>query len=133
MPDGKRPRVETSVSSPIDGRNIQGLTMASKNSLVWSGNHPSFTPNYEASNLLYVDQPIGTGFSYSSDKRDIRHNEGVSNDLYDFLQDIAGTLATEEAEDSAQLAKLRSALESVDHKRRKVYILVQETTFLVLF
>ncbi|KAI7993226.1 APETALA2-like protein 1 [Camellia lanceoleosa] len=94
MPDGKRPRVETSVSSPIDGRNIQGLTMASKNSSVWSGHHPSFTPNYE---------------------------------------DIAGTLATEEAEDSAQLAKLRSALESVDHKRRKVYILVQETTFLVLF
>ncbi|KAL7163596.1 hypothetical protein ACSBR2_039667 [Camellia fascicularis] len=41
----------------------------------------------KASNLLYVDQPIGTGFSYSSDKRDIRHNEeGVSNDLYDFLQ-----------------------------------------------
>lgn len=41
----------------------------------------------QASNLLYVDQPIGTGFSYSSDKRDIRHNEdGVSNDLYDFLQ-----------------------------------------------
>ncbi|XP_024025947.1 serine carboxypeptidase-like 49 isoform X2 [Morus notabilis] len=41
----------------------------------------------QASNLLYVDQPTGTGFSYSSDKRDIRHNEyGVSNDLYDFLQ-----------------------------------------------
>ncbi|EEF32785.1 serine carboxypeptidase-like [Ricinus communis] len=41
----------------------------------------------KASNLLYVDQPIGTGFSYSSDRRDIRHNEeGVSNDLYDFLQ-----------------------------------------------
>ncbi|XVE75476.1 hypothetical protein DITRI_Ditri12bG0096800 [Diplodiscus trichospermus] len=38
-----------------------------------------------ASNLLYVD-PIGTGFSYSSDRRDIRHNEDeVSNDLYDFL------------------------------------------------
>jgi len=35
-------------------------------------------------------------------------------------QDIAGTLATEEAEDAAQAAKLRSALESVDHKRRKV-------------
>lgn len=35
-------------------------------------------------------------------------------------QDIAGTLATEFAEDSAQVAKLRSALESVDHKRRKV-------------
>ncbi|KAI3520161.1 hypothetical protein L1887_09406 [Cichorium endivia] len=41
----------------------------------------------QASNLLYVDQPTGTGFSYSSDKRDIRHNEqGVSDDLYDFLQ-----------------------------------------------
>lgn len=39
------------------------------------------------SNLLYVDQPTGTGFSYSTDKRDIRHDEeGVSNDLYDFLQ-----------------------------------------------
>lgn len=35
-------------------------------------------------------------------------------------QDIAGTLATEIAEDSLQVAKLRSALESVDHKRRKV-------------
>ncbi|CAK9159679.1 unnamed protein product [Ilex paraguariensis] len=41
----------------------------------------------KASNLLYVDQPIGTGFSYTSDRRDIRHNEaGVSNDLYDFMQ-----------------------------------------------
>ncbi|KAI3748587.1 hypothetical protein L6452_11759 [Arctium lappa] len=41
----------------------------------------------QASNLLYVDQPTGTGFSYSSDKRDIRHNEqDVSDDLYDFLQ-----------------------------------------------
>ncbi|CAK9158055.1 unnamed protein product [Ilex paraguariensis] len=36
------------------------------------------------------------------------------------LKDIAGTLATEVAEDLAQVAKLRSALESVDHKRRKV-------------
>lgn len=41
----------------------------------------------QASNLIYVDQPTGTGFSYSSDRRDIRHNEkGVSDDLYDFLQ-----------------------------------------------
>ncbi|KAK4279627.1 hypothetical protein QN277_011375 [Acacia crassicarpa] len=41
----------------------------------------------KVSNLLYVDQPIGTGFSYSTDMRDIRHDEkGVSNDLYDFLQ-----------------------------------------------
>ncbi|KAL9261459.1 Serine carboxypeptidase-like 48-like protein [Drosera capensis] len=41
----------------------------------------------KASNLIYVDQPIGTGFSYSSDESDIPHGEdGVSNDLYDFLQ-----------------------------------------------
>ncbi|XP_076902159.1 serine carboxypeptidase-like [Bidens hawaiensis] len=41
----------------------------------------------QASNLLYVDQPTGTGFSYTSDRRDIRHDEqGVSRDLYDFLQ-----------------------------------------------
>ncbi|XP_027085115.1 serine carboxypeptidase-like [Coffea arabica] len=41
----------------------------------------------KVSNIIFVDQPIGTGFSYSSDKSDIRHNEEeVSNDLYDFLQ-----------------------------------------------
>ncbi|XP_044483456.1 serine carboxypeptidase-like [Mangifera indica] len=41
----------------------------------------------KVSNLLFVDQPIGTGFSYTSDENDIRHDEdGVSNDLYDFLQ-----------------------------------------------
>ncbi|POO01143.1 Serine carboxypeptidase-like [Trema orientale] len=41
----------------------------------------------KASNLLFVDQPTGTGFSYTSDENDIRHDEeGVSNDLYDFLQ-----------------------------------------------
>ncbi|KAI5014446.1 hypothetical protein ZWY2020_055836 [Hordeum vulgare] len=41
----------------------------------------------QESNLIYVDQPTGTGFSYSFDSHDTRHNEaGVSNDLYDFLQ-----------------------------------------------
>ncbi|CAK8576180.1 unnamed protein product [Lathyrus sativus] len=41
----------------------------------------------KASNILFVDQPIGTGFSYTSDDSDIPHDEsGVSNDLYDFLQ-----------------------------------------------
>ncbi|XXG75125.1 hypothetical protein AAC387_Pa07g3705 [Persea americana] len=41
----------------------------------------------KASNLIYVDQPTGTGFSYSTDPRDIRFNEkGVSDDVYDFLQ-----------------------------------------------
>ncbi|CAG9764111.1 unnamed protein product [Ceutorhynchus assimilis] len=45
----------------------------------------------KVSNLLYVDQPTGTGFSYTTDQRDIRHDEdGVSNDLYDFLQAFFG-------------------------------------------
>jgi len=36
-----------------------------------------------------VDQPTGTGFSYSTDVRDICHDEkGVSNDMYDFLQAV---------------------------------------------
>ncbi|CAI9104980.1 OLC1v1003786C1 [Oldenlandia corymbosa var. corymbosa] len=39
------------------------------------------------SNIIYVDQPTGTGFSYSSSDDDLRHDEkGVSNDLYNFLQ-----------------------------------------------
>ncbi|CAK7332207.1 unnamed protein product [Dovyalis caffra] len=41
----------------------------------------------KASNLIFVDQPTGTGFSYTTEDSDIRHDEkGVSNDLYDFLQ-----------------------------------------------
>ncbi|KAI6669957.1 hypothetical protein NL676_004842 [Syzygium grande] len=41
----------------------------------------------KVSNIIFVDQPTGTGFSYSSDESDIRHDEqGVSNDLYDFSQ-----------------------------------------------
>ncbi|XP_047309390.1 serine carboxypeptidase-like [Impatiens glandulifera] len=52
------------------------------NSLIWN--------NFgwdQVSNLIYVDQPIGTGFSYSSHSSDFRNDqEGVSNDLYDFLQ-----------------------------------------------
>ncbi|KAL3518431.1 hypothetical protein ACH5RR_021020 [Cinchona calisaya] len=41
----------------------------------------------KVSNIIFVDQPIGTGFSYSFDASDIRYNEeGVSNDLYDFMQ-----------------------------------------------
>ncbi|CAN1837215.1 Serine carboxypeptidase-like 48 [Linum perenne] len=43
----------------------------------------------QASNILYVDQPTGTGFSYTTDDSDIRHNEvGVSNDMYNFLQEF---------------------------------------------
>ncbi|MCO5556362.1 hypothetical protein L7F22_009910 [Adiantum nelumboides] len=41
----------------------------------------------QISNIIFVDQPVGTGFSYTSDYRDIRHDEiGVSQDLYDFIQ-----------------------------------------------
>ncbi|CAN0910556.1 Serine carboxypeptidase-like 49, partial [Linum grandiflorum] len=58
------------------------FSIANNMSLVWN--------KYgwdQASNLIYVDQPTGTGFSYSTDRRDLRHDEdGVSNDLYDFLQ-----------------------------------------------
>ncbi|KZV47203.1 serine carboxypeptidase-like [Dorcoceras hygrometricum] len=43
----------------------------------------------KVSNIIYVDQPIGTGFSYSSDDSDTRHSEeGVANDLYEFLQEF---------------------------------------------
>ncbi|XP_057451081.1 serine carboxypeptidase-like [Lotus japonicus] len=41
----------------------------------------------KASNILFIDQPTGTGFSYTTDGSDIRSDEnGVSTDLYDFLQ-----------------------------------------------
>lgn len=55
--------------------------------MVYSFKFHKFTDFVQVSNLIYVDQPTGTGFSYSADKRDLRQNEeGVSNDLYDFLQ-----------------------------------------------
>jgi hypothetical protein len=42
---------------------------------------------WQASNIIFVDQLTGTGFSYTTDPSDIRNDEnGVSNDLYDFLQ-----------------------------------------------
>ncbi|WCJ31983.1 Kinesin-like protein KIN-14B [Euphorbia peplus] len=44
----------------------------------------------------------------------------VYNSQLQHLKDIAGTIATEVAEDAAQVGKLRSALESVDHKRRRI-------------
>ncbi|KAJ7519140.1 hypothetical protein O6H91_20G024700 [Diphasiastrum complanatum] len=41
----------------------------------------------KVSNIIFLDQPVGTGFSYSTDFRDIRHEEGgVSEDVYDFLE-----------------------------------------------
>lgn len=50
----------------------------------------------------------------------VEYAKRVYNSQLQHLKDIAGTLATEAAEDSSQVAKLRSALESVDHKRRKI-------------
>lgn len=46
-------------------------------------------------------------------------------------QDIADTLSTEVAEDSIHVAKLRSALESVDAKRRKVRQLIELLLLLI--
>ncbi|CAI9778432.1 unnamed protein product [Fraxinus pennsylvanica] len=41
----------------------------------------------KASNIIYVDQPTGTGFSYTSDRADIRIDSvGAATDFYDFLQ-----------------------------------------------
>eukprot|EP00249_Psilotum_nudum_P018317 c26745_g1_i1 orf=515-2047(-) len=41
----------------------------------------------KASSIIFVDQPIGTGFSYSTDLRDLRYDEsGISSDMYNFLQ-----------------------------------------------
>ncbi|KAJ0098110.1 hypothetical protein Patl1_28315 [Pistacia atlantica] len=48
------------------------------------------------------------------------YSKRVYNSQLQHLKDIAGTLASEEAEDASQVTKLRSALESVDHKRRKI-------------
>ncbi|KAM7523807.1 hypothetical protein LguiA_013709 [Lonicera macranthoides] len=50
----------------------------------------------------------------------VEYAKRVYNSQLQHLKDIAGTLATEVAEDSSQVMKLRSALESVDHKRRKI-------------
>lgn len=44
----------------------------------------------------------------------------VYNSQLQYLKDIADTLSTEVAEDSIHVAKLHSALESVNHKRRKI-------------
>jgi len=41
----------------------------------------------QTSNLLYVDQPLDTGFSFSKNPLDIVHNEkGVAADMWEFFQ-----------------------------------------------
>ncbi|KAL3621944.1 hypothetical protein CASFOL_034140 [Castilleja foliolosa] len=46
----------------------------------------------KVANIIFIDQPIGTGFSYSSDPaRDIpTTSEGVAVNLYDFMQGFFG-------------------------------------------
>ena len=42
-----------------------------------------------AAHMIFVDQPINTGFSYSSDERDSCYDEAcVANDMLDFLQEL---------------------------------------------
>jgi hypothetical protein len=50
----------------------------------------------------------------------VEYAKRVYDSQLQHLKDIAGTLSAEAAEDSSQVTKLRSALESVDHKRRKI-------------
>ncbi|CAJ1979244.1 unnamed protein product [Sphenostylis stenocarpa] len=58
--------------------------IANNLSLTW--NHYGWD---QVSNIIFVDQPMGTGFSHSSDDSDTPHDEvGVGNDLYDFLQEF---------------------------------------------
>ncbi|XP_038708521.1 serine carboxypeptidase-like 48 [Tripterygium wilfordii] len=43
----------------------------------------------KTSNIIYVDQPIGTGLSYINDDSDIRHDlTSVIDDLYNFLKEF---------------------------------------------
>jgi len=42
---------------------------------------------WQEASIIYVDQPVGTGFSYTSSTRDIHHEEEVvSEDIFDFFQ-----------------------------------------------
>lgn len=42
------------------------------------------------SNMIFVDQPIGTGFSYSSSESDSRHisRKGVAQDVLEFMREF---------------------------------------------
>jgi serine carboxypeptidase-like clade IV len=43
----------------------------------------------EKANVLYVDQPVGTGFSYSNTSKDYAHNEKkIAEDMYNFLKEF---------------------------------------------
>lgn len=41
----------------------------------------------EIANVLYIDQPVGTGFSYADDsKAYVKTEDGVATDMWEFLQ-----------------------------------------------
>lgn len=45
--------------------------------------------------LLYVDQPIGTGYSYSENEKNVESNEKeVARDIYEFLQQFSNIFTT---------------------------------------
>ncbi|CAI5997094.1 unnamed protein product [Closterium sp. NIES-64] len=52
-----------------------------KTTLIWNDNGWDM-----ASNIIFLDQPVGTGFSYSNDGQKRSTQRGVSKDAYQFLQ-----------------------------------------------
>ncbi|XAR72082.1 hypothetical protein NMG60_11018586 [Bertholletia excelsa] len=66
MPDGKKPKVDGSVSNPLDGKNIHDLAMASKHPPMWSGVYPSFSPSNEERAMGKVAQAIPSSSSSSA-------------------------------------------------------------------
>ncbi|RID41479.1 hypothetical protein BRARA_J01437 [Brassica rapa] len=65
-------------------RIIKKIICRSRNII---SDHSTYFCFQQVSNIIYVDQPVGTGFSSVSDTDVLRHDEtGVSNDLYNFLQ-----------------------------------------------
>ncbi|KAG6760678.1 hypothetical protein POTOM_033854 [Populus tomentosa] len=77
-----------------EGQDGSPLALFHENGPFHIENNLSLPWNYygwdKASNIIFVDQLTGTGFSCKTDPSDIRNDEnGVSNDLYDFLQGFA--------------------------------------------
>ncbi len=67
------------------------------------------------SNIVFVDSPIGVGFSYSDDPRDRVFNESVTAaDLLDFLQDFL-----DGAQGLGSKHRPSSVREPCSHDRRK--------------
>ncbi|GMP48983.1 hypothetical protein CsSME_00016138 [Camellia sinensis var. sinensis] len=88
-------QVESSISAPTDGRNISGLTMASKNPPIWSGIYPNFAPNYESA----VDTALADSECYGLASLDVRMSCFVSKALVNVGGELAklvpGRVSTE--------------------------------------